>query len=129
MVTRRPHTLPRRWYRGADLFTQTPRQRYLYEHSKARYDRRPDAMPDGGLIKGEVGTYQGIVWIGCDFGREEPEVILALARQKRVLLGFAAWKDATLVQAFASMAPKPLIARQPQRGAQWKRETQGRRRF
>ncbi len=60
---KRIHRLPQRWYRGAALFTTTPRQNYLYEQSKARYDRRPDAIDGGGLITGEIGRYEGVRFI------------------------------------------------------------------
>lgn len=56
----RGHTLPKDALKGADLFALTPRGRWLYERSLARYQASPDGIKMAALGRatmpaGEIG--------------------------------------------------------------------------
>lgn len=59
----RLHTPPRRAFRGASLKSLTPRGKWLYDRSLARYNATPDGIEMAkigrtSILTGEIGTIE-----------------------------------------------------------------------
>jgi hypothetical protein len=65
--------MPRRCWRGADLWHMTPRGQYLYDRSRKRFARRPDAyLTSLEPLRGEIGTIESFRFISSVPLEEDP---------------------------------------------------------
>lgn len=55
--------MPRRAWRGGTLARLSSRGQYLYDRSRARFERRPDAYLDTPLLTGEIGLVENVRFI------------------------------------------------------------------